>query len=823
MNLPSARFLARTPFLLGLFLTILLGSPLSAGDFGIGTQPAENPILPRVWAPGSSVTLVLNGTPASGNYQWFHNHVPIPGATATSLTLNNLTAADGGNYALVLTNGSVVKSSDPLTINVLPPPPSPVDLTFTAQLPAPTDYPTIAAIAPNGQLIVTNSVNGTRLYVVRLNADGSLDPTLTYPASAGTVLAVAADGSLIHTAPPYRLDATGASRPLVLPAGFDSAQQLGAAVFQADGKLLVAQGSHLARLNPDDSVDSSFTYLPSLGSTHIVTALKLDATGRVYVTATTFDPVPGHFPSSWPVLFRITAAGAQDAFLPQTPPLLRGSVFITPLNDGRRLLYRSYEGIAYWSMLNDDGTTDPNWADSSGGMPTLIDVDPLNLRVVTAEFGNRIRRLLITPTGLVNDDTFYQGNGPASSLRFTPTGKVLITGSFTQRDGHVSPGIARLNFDQVVTSYPLVVNAGLSNSNPARGETVTLVANIVRGTGPFTYQWTAQDGQPLPADTTSAQLVIPSFDRVNYGGYQVKVTGPNDSALSGVATISFSQSVVNRPYLANLSGRAYVGTGDDTAIAGFAARINVGALGVSTLLRGAGPALKDYGVGNFLPNPLLNLFNASSTLIANNDTWGGGTDLRNAASTVGAFPFSPDSNDAALLHTFGTGSFSVQLADQGNASGIGLVEIYQVPLQYSLAELVNLSLRARTGPGDKVAIAGFVITDPLRFDSPLRVLLRVVGPTLSKYGVSAPLPDPVLTLYNSRGEVVATNDNWSSSPNAADIATASTQVGAFALASGSKDAAVLLDLPAGIYSIQAQSAPGSADTGVTLVEIYVAR
>jgi hypothetical protein len=135
-------------------------------------------------------------------------------------------------------------------------------------------------------------------------------------------------------------------------------------------------------------------------------------------------------------------------------------------------------------------------------------------------------------------------------------------------------------------------------------------------------------------------------------------------------------------------------------------------------------------------------------------------------------------------------------------------------------EITNLSLRARTGPGEKVAIAGFVIVDPQGFGRSARVLLRVVGPTLSQYGVAFPLADPVLTLYDAQGQVVARNDNWSDT-DPTGLAAAMQQVGAFTLPAASKDAAVLLDLPAGVYSVQATGIGTPA--GVTLIEIYLVR
>jgi hypothetical protein len=48
---------------------------------------------------------------------------------------------------------------------------------------------------------------------------------------------------------------------------------------------------------------------------------------------------------------------------------------------------------------------------------------------------------------------------------------------------------------------------------------------------------------------------------------------------------------------------------------------------------------------------------------------------------------------------------------------------------------------------------------------PKIVLLRALGPSLSGFGVSSVLADPILNVYDSSGTLVATNDNWQSDPN----------------------------------------------------------
>lgn len=128
--------------------------------------------------------------------------------------------------------------------------------------------------------------------------------------------------------------------------------------------------------------------------------------------------------------------------------------------------------------------------------------------------------------------------------------------------------------------------------------------------------------------------------------------------------------------------------------------------------------------------------------------------------------------------------------------------------------LVNISTRAFTGPGDQVLTSGFVIPD-----APRRVLIRGIGPTLASFGVSGTLADPVVKVYKAgTTTVIYSNDNWGDSALKDEIITRSVQVGAFALLEGSADAVVIATLPAGGYTVQVSGANGG--TGVGMVEVY---
>ena len=99
-----------------------------------------------------------------------------------------------------------------------------------------------------------------------------------------------------------------------------------------------------------------------------------------------------------------------------------------------------------------------------------------------------------------------------------------------------------------------------------------------------------------------------------------------------------------------------------------------------------------------------------------------------------------------------------------------------------------------------------------------KVLIRAVGPTLGDFGVPGVVADPQLTLFNDASVKIGENNDWRGT---AELTAAFEAVGAFALPATAKDAALLVTLPPGNYTVQAS---GTADTtGVALVEVYEVR
>lgn len=180
-----------------------------------------------------------------------------------------------------------------------------------------------------------------------------------------------------------------------------------------------------------------------------------------------------------------------------------------------------------------------------------------------------------------------------------------------------------------------------------------------------------------------------------------------------------------------------------------------------------------------------------------------------------------------LLEVTDTGGSTIQCRYTGKRVGEGAKLVFQFaasaagivptgvsgPVGATDKSFVNVSTRSRVNvPGESVLV-GFVIGGT----SSRSVLARAVGPGLTAFGVSDVLAKPVLSLFRG-STLLASNDDWTTT-DATRLAKAFERVGAFGLAGGSAtDAALLITLPPGAYTLQASGAGGT--TGSVLVEAY---
>ena len=399
--------------------------------------------------------------------------------------------------------------------------------------------------------------------------------------------------------------------------------------------------------------------------------------------------------------------------------------------------------------------------------------------------------------------TTYTATAAANYFRVTLTAMATYDTSGTYGTPVGTSGTASYSATAVapaITSQPvgLTVTVGGSAS-------FTVVAT---GTATLGYQW-SKDGAAI-SGATSATYAIASAQYSQAGSYTCVVTNSGGSVTSAAAVLSVTAASgvgTGTARIINISTRALIGGSAGTPVAGF---VISGTGAKRILVRAIGPTLASYGVAGTLPDPSLSLVSGGTTLVTN-DNWLS-TDSTTFSST-GAFALLAGSKDAALVTTLSPGVYSAPVGDAGG-SGVTLLEVYDADTTATSAALANASTRAYVGTGDSVLIPGFVVSGT----GSVQLLIRAVGPTLGSYGVAGTLADPTLTLYQGT-TALATNDNWGSASNASALASTAQQVGAFALTSSSKDAALLVTLGEGSYSAVVSGVGNT--TGTALVEIYV--
>ena len=367
----------------------------------------------------------------------------------------------------------------------------------------------------------------------------------------------------------------------------------------------------------------------------------------------------------------------------------------------------------------------------------------------------------------------------------------------TNSAGTVTSAAATLTVTAVVAGTAPVITAQPASLVAAPGATVTFT---VASTGATGLQW-RKNGTPIPG-ATAATLTLTAVNAAAAADYDVVLTNASGTTASAAATLLLNSGVTAR--LSNLSVRTTLAANQLLTVG---LTMTGGAKDV--LVRAAGPGLGALGVPGTMADPKLALFKDSAQVAAN-DNWG--TPAANVApvsaamAAVGAFPFaSSQSLDAALVTSI-DGGRTVQVS--GPAAGNLIVEAYDAGSGNS-PRLTNLSALNFVGTGGDVLIAGFTVAG----SGTKNLLIRAAGPSLGALGLGGTIVDPKLVLRNSNQAVVGENDNYSAAHTGIF-----TSVGAFGFVAGAKDAALMVSLPPGGYTVTVSGADGG--TGLAIVEVY---
>jgi len=249
----------------------------------------------------------------------------------------------------------------------------------------------------------------------------------------------------------------------------------------------------------------------------------------------------------------------------------------------------------------------------------------------------------------------------------------------------------------------------------------------------------------------------------------------------------------------NLSTRMVVQSGDNVLIGGF---IVYGSGQKKIAVRAMGPSLPVAGT---LSDPLVELHDSTGGIVASNDNWR--TTQQDLIIAAGLAP--ANNLESALIATINPGAYTVVVKGANNATGVGLMEIYDLDPDGSPARMANISTRGNVLTGDNVMIGGFIV----RGDVGKRMLVRARGPSLFLNGlpIAGRLMDPTMELRDGNGALIKANDDWRTDQQA--------EISASTLApTDDHEPAVVWTLAPGNYTAIVRGATTS--TGIALVEMY---
>lgn len=673
---------------------------------------------------------------------------------------------------------------------------------------------------PDGRLLVggafTTMAGTAHNRLARFNADGTLDASFNPDAGDQVyTLAVQADGKIVVGGAFTALNGTARNRLARLNADGsldvtfnpDAGDSVYTLVVQPDGSL-VAGGAfttmggtarnRLARLSAGGSVDGSFN--PDANGP--VNALALQADGQIIVGGA-FTAIGG---TARNYLARVGTNGSVDAaFDPAADDAVSA---LTLQSDGKPVIGGSFDRVGGQARYRFARLA----ATSSATQSLTLGSD---LSTLTWTRGGSAPELAWVTFEQSSDNAVWTAIGQASRIGTTSnwqldTSALPKTTAFFVRVRGALPSSQYGSSGLVETVQKFSPSSGLAGASTDNGSS----SNVGAGTARFS-------ASNLPAGLSFDPVTGIIFGTpAQPGTYTVALNAIGGGTITQTLVYgAAAEAARSRPV--NTSIRALVSDGHPIFV-GF---IVTGSESKTVLLRAVGPGLSAFNVPGVLAAPHLRLFDASGQLLLQNDGWGNDSNLAAAFETVGAFPFAPGSADAAAVTTLAPGAYTIQVVAGSGASGVALAEVYDASSSQSTdtARFGNMSARGPSAGSGNPLIAGFVISGT----SPKRLLVRGIGPGLTSYGVTDALSDPIVGVYDQNGHLIAQNDNWSTpltvdasqpASDAATIAASASNVGAFALDAGGRDASVIVTLAPGLYTVQVSGVNNV--TGSALAELY---
>jgi hypothetical protein len=681
------------------FYQLSVGTPTTVVPVVITGQPSSQSVL-----SGSTVnfTVTATGTPAP-YYNWLKNGVAISGATAATLTLTNVGAADVADYTVLVSNTAGVLTSSVASL-VLTPASAAIAPTITTQ-------PASQSLALGSSASFTVVATGTVPLTYQWLKNGALIPGAT--AATLTLANLTAADAASYTATVTNSAGTVTSAAANLAVA--SAPSYAGTYF---GRFNNNPGDRFALVIRPDGTAIFLGYAASLFTGYTATNITINADGSFTADLTELKPAAANTPAADPV------PGLSFRSAPATALIsLNGSVATGALTGGitgTALTVAAPKSPAVGAAQSAAGVYQTAALNSStGGLTTIVDATGEAFVFSQTSTG------VAAGTGTLNTTTgqvtaVLADSSQATTTLNTTSGSATATLTNTAKETLSFSGLAEgvVRTDRLVniasrgavsSSDLMIAGFVITGSSPKsvmiRATGPALAAFGVGGTVPNPKlelyrgttkiqendEWSlaanAADIIAAAARTGAFPLTAASADAVllttlEPGGYTAQVssvTGAPGVALVEVYDAGSTPVTASTPRLVNISTRANVAGGEGLLIAGI---VITGNSPKKILIRATGPALTAFGVPGALEDPLLKLYKGD-TVIRQNDNWSESSSeaalITAAGSATGAFALTVGTKDAAMLITLEPGSYTAQVSGVAGATGAALVEVYEVP------------------------------------------------------------------------------------------------------------------------------------------------
>ena len=786
----------------------------------ISAQPQSQTLAP---GGAASFSVSVSGVPAP-SLQWYRNGLKIAGATGATLSVASAQAADVGAYLVIVTNpqGHSVSSVAKLSM-----PSMPFPVALGSGLVA--HYPFTGNAQDRTSYAAHGTVKGAALTTDRL---GQPNAAYSFSGSASTI-------EVPHAAQQNQL-------PFTISVWFRSSSPVGQSA-SADVVGLVGKYSSTSwngwQLGLDEFNGTiNPWYLPSRANNVIgdydnrapFESAPFLADARWHQAVFTVDTTGG-------ILYIDGVEAARQGWLgsavatASTYPLLLGvyvgntSYYFKGDLDELRL---------YQRVLTATEVRDLFALEFSGVVPVppAITAPPV---VLPTPVGNSVS-ICVTASGTAPLSYQWRKGGisVAGATNACFTIAAAQTGDAGSYDCVVSNAAGSVTSSAAVLavgSAPAITTHPVSQAVPLTsvvGFTVTAT-----GTAPLTYQW-RKNGVNFTGAVTASH-VMNNLQAADAASYDVVVSNPYGSATSSAASLTLTPPVWFNLHPSSQTVYAGASASFTSAAAGYNTSVTyqwrkdgvviTGATSASLSFSTIAPAnAGSYDViatsyaGSATSNAAVLTVSAVGPTITTQPQGatlavGGGTTLSVAA--VGALPMTfqwrrngldlAGATGSALLlsnaQTYQAGDYTALVS---NAYGTALSAAARINV---IPRVVSYSARVMIESDG--AVATFLIEGSL----PKKVLLRAVGPGLAPFGLTG-LPDPRLELFDRGANLLAVNDDWASTADVNGVVSTTAAAGAFALANGSKDAALVVTLQPGAYTVRAL--PASGPGGLAYLELY---